>query len=78
MAEKKTADRLKELRGLDDAALTAAIDEKRKAIYNIRRSRLSQPESNVRETRAHRKEIARILTIRRQREIAAQQAQGAK
>ncbi len=76
MAEKKKADRLKELRGLDEAALTAAIGEAQKAIFQVRRSRLSQPETNVRATRAHRKEIARILTIKRQREIAAQ-GQGA-
>jgi ribosomal protein L29 len=77
MAAKKKADRLNELRGLDDTGLNAVIDESRKSLYQIRRARLSQPESNVRATRAHRKEIARILTIKRQREIAAQ-AQGAK
>jgi ribosomal protein L29 len=74
MAAKKKADRLKELRGFDEAALDATVDEARKSIYLIRRSRLSQPETNVRATRAHRKEIARILTIKRQRELAAQGA----
>ena len=74
MAAKKKADRLKELRGLDEAALDATVGEARKSIYLIRRSRLSQPETNVRATRAHRKEIARILTIKRQRELAAQGA----
>ena len=78
MAAKKTADRLKELRALEDTALSTVVDDARKAIYHIRRSRLSQPETNVRATRAHKKEIARVLTIKRQREIAAQQAQGAK
>ena len=77
MAAKKTTDRVKELRNLDDAALNTAVDEARKTIYLIRRARLSQPETNVRATRTHRKEIARILTIKRQREIAAQ-AQGVK
>ena len=74
MAAKKKADRLKELRGLDTTALVAAEAEARKSMYHIRRSRLSQPETNVRATRSHRKEIARILTIKRQREIAAQGA----
>jgi ribosomal protein L29 len=76
MAEKKKADRLKELRGLDESSLSGVIADAQKAIYHIRRSRLSQPETNVRATRAHRKEIARVLTIKRQREIAAQ-GQGA-
>lgn len=77
MAAKKAADRIKELRDMDDAALDGVVGDARKAIYEIRRARLSQPETNVRATRARRKEIARILTIKRQREIAAQ-GQGAK
>ena len=76
MAEKKTADRLKELRAANETELGAAIDNARKAIYQIRRERLSKPQTNVKETKAHRKEIARILTIRRQREIEAQGKNG--
>ena len=77
MAAKKKTDRLKELRAMDLAALSAVVDEARKSIYQIRRARLSQPEANVRATRAHRKEIARVLTLKRQREIAAQKSQKA-
>jgi ribosomal protein L29 len=75
MSATKKADHLKELRAADETALNAQIENARREIYGIRRSRLSQQETNVRATRAHRKEIARILTIKRQREIA-QQGQG--
>lgn len=74
MAHKRVVERLKELRALPAADLMAAIETAQKAIYNIRRERLSKPQENVKETRTHRKEIARILTIKRQREIAAQKA----
>jgi len=73
MAEKKKADRLKELHKLDGTGLSLVVDNAHKAIYDIRRSRLSQPEVNVRATRAHRKDIARVLTIKRQREISGNQ-----
>jgi ribosomal protein L29 len=76
MSAKKTADLVKELRALDAVALDVKLNAAKEEIYNIRRSRLSQPEVNVKNTKANRKNIARILTIKRQREIAA--AQGAK
>lgn len=74
MSAKKSADLVKELRAMDDAALDSKVIEAKEAIYNIRRSRLSQPEVNVKSTKANRKTIARILTIKRQREIAAGEA----
>ncbi|HEY3329661.1 MAG TPA: hypothetical protein VGK19_06540 [Capsulimonadaceae bacterium] len=73
MAEKKKADLIKEMRKLDDAGLNAVVDNARKAIYEIRRARLSAPETNVRATRTEKKQIARALTIKRQREIAGNQ-----
>ena len=71
MAEKKLKARLAELRGMSEADLIAAVDNARRNIYGIRRSRISKPVENVKSIRTNRKEIARIMTIQRQREIAA-------
>jgi ribosomal protein L29 len=71
MADKKWTEQFKELQVLDNAALDAKIASLKEEMYSIRRSRISQPETNVKATRAARKTIARILTIKRQRVIAA-------
>jgi ribosomal protein L29 len=71
MAEKKTKARLNELVGMGQEDLVAAAEAARKNIYTIRRQRISKPIENIKAIRTSRKEIARIQTIQRQREIAA-------
>jgi len=71
MAEKKIKARLAELRGMGAEDLTAAVEAARRSIYTIRRQRISKPIENIKAIRTSRKEIARILTIERQRQIAA-------
>ncbi|MBV9851918.1 MAG: 50S ribosomal protein L29 [Armatimonadetes bacterium] len=75
MADKKTRTRLNELHGMGDADLDAAAAAARKAIYQFHKDRLSKPQENVKVVKNSRKEIARVLTIRRQRQIAAQETQ---
>lgn len=75
MAEKKTKARLNELRGMAEADLTTAADAARRAIYQYRKDRLSKPQTDVKIIKNSRKEIARVLTIQRQRQIAAQETQ---
>jgi ribosomal protein L29 len=75
MAERKIKARLGELRGMNQADLTSTADAARRAIYQFRKDRLSKPQSDVKVVRNSRKEIARILTIQRQRQIAAQEMQ---
>lgn len=67
----KTKARLEAIRGASDAELQVSIDASRKAIYQFRKDRLSKPQENVKVIRNSRKDIARIMTIRRQRELAA-------
>lgn len=70
MAEdKKTRERLQELRATGNAELDAAVVAARKRIYQFRKDRLSKPQENVKVVKNSRKEIARILTIKRQREL---------
>ena len=66
---KKTRDRLQELRAAGEADLDAAVAAARKRIYQFRKDRLSKPQENVKVVKNSRKEIARILTIKRQREL---------
>ncbi len=75
MADKKIHTRREELRGLGDADLNAAAAAARKAIYQFHKDRLSKPQENVKIVKNSRKEVARILTIQRQRQLAAQETQ---
>lgn len=70
MAETKIKARREELRHMSEVDLTAAIEAARRGIYTIKRQRISKPVENIKAIRTRRKEIARILTIQRQREIA--------
>ena len=66
----KIKDRRDALRGMDEAGLTAAVADAHKSIYQFRKDRLSKPQENVKVVRNARKEVARILTIRRERELS--------
>lgn len=76
MADKKTHDRLQELRATGDAELDVVIAAARKSVYQFRKDRLSKPVEDVKVVRNARKEVARALTIKRERELAAQRGQG--
>jgi ribosomal protein L29 len=73
MAEKKIKARLRELHGMNEGDLSTAAVAARKAIYQFRKDRLSKPQENVKIIKNSRKEIARVLTIQRQRQLAAQE-----
>ena len=73
MADRITArERLNQLLGASDTDLDAAVLAGRKAIYQFHKDRLSKPIENVKVVRAARKDVARALTIKRQRELAEQ------
>jgi large subunit ribosomal protein L29 len=76
MAEKKITARLAELRKLGHEELGNAVEAARRRIFTIRRQRISKPIENIKEIRTNRKEIARILTIQRERQIAARKKAG--
>jgi ribosomal protein L29 len=74
MAEKKIKARRKELLAMGEPDLDAAVEDARRSIYMVMRQRISKPVENVKAIRTARKEIARVMTIKRQREIAAEKA----
>lgn len=71
MADKKLRARLTELRSLSEIDLNGIIASAHKNIYQFRKDRLSKPQEDVKVVKNSRKEIARVLTIKRQREMAA-------
>ena len=68
MAE-KTKSRRATLRGMSDADLNTIIADAHKSIYGFRKDRLSKPVENVKVVKNARKEIARILTIKREKQL---------
>lgn len=77
MADKTTTKaRREELRAASTEELDAAVAAARKAAYQFRKDRLSKPVENVKVVRNARKDVARALTIKRERELAAERGQG--
>lgn len=62
----------KQLRELSDDDLHKEIATQRAALYDFRRRHALKQTENPSEIRASRKQIARALTILREREIAAE------
>lgn len=71
MADKKKADRVDQLRAMTAEERADALEAARRGMYQIRRERLSKPQTDVKASGRHRVEIARILTINRQEELKA-------
>ena len=61
----------KEIRDLSDDELERALGEAREAHFNLRFQHASGSLERVSELSARRREIARLLTVARERELAA-------
>jgi large subunit ribosomal protein L29 len=61
-----------ELRDRTDEELRELLDEKRQSVFNFRLQNATGAVENVRGARNARRDVARILTILRERELAAQ------
>jgi len=62
---------VKELRGLDKAALAAKLAEERKALFDLRFSHATAQLEKTSSLPAARKNIAQILTILKEKEQAS-------
>ena len=67
----KIKGRREALRGMAEADLNLAVMNAHKSIYQFRKDRLGKPQENVKVIKNARKEIARVLTIKRERELAS-------
>ena len=66
--------RASELRALSDDELAAQSDEAKRELFNLRFQRESGRLENLSRLRALRRDVARALTVMRERELAAQMA----
>ena len=71
MAEKKAA----ELRRLADENLNKEINDAYRALFTLRFQHASRQLENYRELRTARRRIARLRTLKRERELAADAGQ---
>ncbi len=72
MAELKLAQIRLQLREMSDEDLHKEVAAQREALYHYRRRHAMRQLDNTTAIRAARKQIARALTILRERELAAQ------
>ena len=63
-----------ELRELADDELVEQLDEHREELFNLRFQAVTSQLDNPRRIKQVKREIARILTVQREREIAAERA----
>ena len=61
-----------ELRELSDIELTEKLDEAKQELFALRFANVTGQLDNVRRLNEVRKDIARVLTVQRQRELAGQ------
>jgi len=71
MAELKIKEIRQQLRDMSDAELLQEVAANRAALYDYRRRNAMRQLDNTSAIRAARKQIARALTILRERELAA-------
>ena len=62
--------RAKQLRGMDDDQLDEALAERRQELFNLRFQSATGALENPARLKLAKREIARILTIRNERELA--------
>ncbi|GAB4519775.1 MAG: 50S ribosomal protein L29 [Anaerolineae bacterium] len=67
-----------EIRALSDEGLIDAIEDKREELFNLRFQKEAGQMEDTNGLRYAKRDLARLLTIQRERQLAAQIAQGGK
>ena len=65
----------RELRELSDAELVEKLDESKEELFNLRFQIVTGQLDNYRRLKQVRQNIARVLTVQRERELAADRTQ---
>jgi large subunit ribosomal protein L29 len=79
MAKRKKKERAEELRGMSDGDLAKELEETYRRLFTVRLQISTRQQTNTTEERKVRRQIARIRTLQRERQLAeayAQLAQG--
>lgn len=71
MAGRKQKERANELRGLSDADLSKELDETYRRLFTLRLQLSTRQQTNTSERKKVARQIARIRTLQRERELAA-------
>jgi large subunit ribosomal protein L29 len=71
MAGRKQKERANELRGLSDADLAKELDETYRRLFTLRLQLSTRQQTNTSERKKVARQIARIRTLQRERELAA-------
>jgi len=71
MAGRKQRERAEELRGLSDADLAKELDETYRRLFTLRLQLSTRQQTNTSERGKVARQIARIRTLQRERELAA-------
>lgn len=70
MANRKTKEFAEELRAMNDEKLSEALGEAYKRLFTLRLQLTTRQQANTSETAKARRQIARIRTIQRERQLA--------
>lgn len=71
MARRKAKERAEGLRGLSDEKLAQELDETYRRLFTLRIQLTTRQQTNTSELAKIRRQIARIRTLQRERELAA-------
>jgi large subunit ribosomal protein L29 len=71
MARRKKKERAEELRGMSDEDLTKELNESYRRLFTVRLQTSTRQQTNTTEEGKVRRQIARIRTLQRERELAA-------
>jgi large subunit ribosomal protein L29 len=75
MAKRKKKERAEELRGMSDEDLSKELDETYRRLFTVRLQLSTRQQTNTSEEKKVRRQIARIRTLQRERQLAAAYAQ---
>jgi|CXWL01.1.fsa_nt_gi large subunit ribosomal protein L29 len=76
MAGRKAKERADELRALNDEKLSGALSDAYRRLFTLRLQLTTRQQSSTSENGKARRQIARVRTIQRERELAAAFGQG--
>jgi large subunit ribosomal protein L29 len=75
MARRKKKERAEELRSMSDGDLSKELDETYRRLFTVRLQLSTRQQTNTSEERKVRRQIARIRTLQRERQLAAAYAE---
>jgi large subunit ribosomal protein L29 len=76
MAGRKSKEHADELRGMSDEKLATELSDAYRRLFTLRLQLTTRQQTNTSESAKARRQIARVRTIQRERELAAARGEG--